>query len=163
MDPDKWRSFVQRIDVDASLERTFAAWATAEGLMGWMVMEASILDPDGNERGPGVAANAGDRFRNGWHTGLVGEGVILEVESPRLIRFTMQEGVEVEATMEPLDDGSVMVTMTQTHDLSDEMNLTLTLAFKEGWAFYLANLKSVLEGGKDLRNFVHDIEHRLNY
>jgi uncharacterized protein YndB with AHSA1/START domain len=163
MDPEKWKRFVQRIDVEAPIERVFAAWATAEGVAGWMVMESSLLDADGNEREPGATAEAGDRFRSAWHTGDGGEARILEVRSPDLIRFTMQEGTEVEATMEPLDDGSVMVTMTQTHDLDDEMNLTLLLAFKHGWAFYLTNLKSVLEGGKDLRNFTHDIEHRLNY
>jgi uncharacterized protein YndB with AHSA1/START domain len=163
MDPEEWKRLVQRIDVNAPPEAVFNAWATAEGLRGWMVFESALLDPDGEEREPGAVARAGDRFRNSWHTGLSGEGEVLEVRSNDMVRFTMEEGVEVEATMEPLEDGSVMVTLTQTHGLSDERNLAYMLGFKEGWAFYLANLKSVLEGGRDLRNFTHDIEHRLNY
>ena len=128
-----------------------------------MVYESVLLDQDGNEREPGAVARTGDRFRSSWHTGLSGEGEVLEVRPDEMVRFTMEEGVEVEATMEPLEDGSVMVTLTQTHGLTDEQNLAYMLGFKEGWAFYLANLKSVLEGGRDLRNFTHDIEHRLNY
>jgi uncharacterized protein YndB with AHSA1/START domain len=163
MDPEQWRRLVQRIDVNAPREAVFAAWATAEGLRGWMVHESALLDPEGEEREPGAVARAGDRFRNGWHTGLSGEGEVLEVRPGEMVRFTMEEGVEVEATMEPLEVGSVMVSLVQTHDLSDEENLARMLGFKEGWAFYLANLKSVLEGGRDLRNFTHDVEHRLNY
>jgi uncharacterized protein YndB with AHSA1/START domain len=128
-----------------------------------MVYESALLDPEGNEREPGAVARAGDRFRSAWHTGLSGEGEMLEVRDNEMVRFTMEEGVEVEATMESLEDGSVMVTLTQTHDLSDEENLAHMLGFKDGWAFYLANMKNVLEGGHDLRNFTHDVEHRLNY
>lgn len=163
MDPEDWRRLVQRIDVNAPQERVFSAWATAEGLRGWMVFESVLLDPEGKEREPGAIARAGDSFRNGWHTGLSGEGLVLEVRPNEMVRFTMGEGVEVEATMEPIESGSVMVTLTQTHGLSDEENLAHMLGFKEGWAFYLANLKCVLEGGHDLRNFDLDIEQRLNY
>ena len=164
MDPEEWRSFRQRIDVDAPLETVFAAWATAEGVAGWMVFESTLVDPDGNEREPGATARQGDRFRSGWHTGLSGESEVLEVRPNEMVRFTMMDGaVEVEAALEQLEDGPVMVTMTQTQGGFDEENLRMLLGFKEGWAFYLANLKSVLEGGKDLRNFTHDIEHRLNY
>ncbi len=163
MDPEDWKQLVQRIDVNAPQEAVFAAWATAKGLMGWMVFESALLDPDGNEREPGAIARAGDRFRMGWHTGLTGEGEVLEVRPNEMVRFTMDQGAEVEATIEPLEDGSVMVTLTQTHSRSDEENLALMLGFKEGWAFYLTNLKCVLEGGHDLRNFTLDVEHRLNY
>ncbi|NIP33860.1 MAG: hypothetical protein GWN18_02900 [Thermoplasmata archaeon] len=149
MDPEEWKRLVQRIDVNAPKEAVFAAWATAKGLMGWMVFESVLIGPDGNEREPGAVARAGDRFRMGWHTGLSGEGEVLEVRPEEMVRFTMDQGAEVEATMEPLEDGSVMVTLTQTHGGSDEENLALMLGFKEGWAFYLANLKSVLEGGHD--------------
>ena len=163
MDPEQWRRLVQRIDVNAPRETVFAAWATAEGLRSWMVFESALLDQDGRERGPGAVARAGDTFRNAWHTGLSGDGEVLEVRPDEMVRFTMEAGVEVEATVEPLEDGSVMVTLVQTHDLSDEQNLAHMLGFKDGWAFYLANLKSVLENGRDLRNFTHDVEHRLNY
>jgi uncharacterized protein YndB with AHSA1/START domain len=163
MDPEKWRRLVQRIDVNAPREKVFAAWATAEGLAGWMVFEAALLDPEGNERDPGDVARAGDRFRSAWHTGLSGEGEVLEVRSGEMVRFTMDPGAMVEATMGPLEDGSTMVTLTQTHDGSDEENLALMLGFGPGWAFYLTNLKCVMEGGRDLREFTHPVEHRLNY
>lgn len=147
----------------APREAVYAAFATAEGIRGWMVFESALLDPDGNERDPGEVARAGDRLRTGWHTGLSGEGEVLEIRPGEMVRFTMDPGIVVEANIEPLEDGSVMVTLVQTHDLSDEENLALMLGFLPGWAFYLANLKSVMEGGRDLRNFTLPVKERLNY
>ncbi len=66
-------------------------------------------------------------------------------------------------TLEEVEDGTVKVKLVQTQDGSPEENLKILLGYKEGWGFYLTNLKSVLEGGLDLRDFTHDIEHRINY
>ncbi len=163
MDPGEWRRLEQRIDVRAPLPVVYAAWATAEGLVGWFPMEASVTDPSGTERGAGTAAAPGDRFRFSWPTGHTEEGEFLEADGARRLRFTFGEAIEVSASLEELEGGDVMVTLVQTQDRSDEENLRVLLGFKEGWAFYLTNLKSVLEGGLDLRSYHHPVEHRVNY
>lgn len=163
MDPEKWKRFVQRIDVSAPMESVYAAWATAEGMMGWFPMEVALTDGEGGELEPGAAAGTGDRFKFTWHMGHTESGEFLEANGTDRLRYTFGEGLEVTVGLEQMEDGSVMVTMEQTQDRSDEENLRILLGFKEGWAFYLANLKSVLEGGLDLRNYTHDIEHRINY
>jgi len=163
MDPEKWRRLVQRIDVRAPLPAVYAAWATAEGLMGWFPMEAVITDAGGNERGPGAVAEAGDRFRFSWPTGHTEEGEFLEADGARRLRFTFGDAIQVSAGLEEAEGGDVMVTLEQTQDRSDEENLRILLGFKEGWAFYLTNLKSVLEGGLDLRSYHHPVEDRVNY
>jgi uncharacterized protein YndB with AHSA1/START domain len=163
MDPEKWKHLVQRIDVRAPAESVYAAWATAEGLMGWFPMEAALMGGDGEELEPGASASAGDQFRFTWHTGHTEEGEFLEARLAERLRFTFGEGIQVAVDLEPIDEGSVMVTLTQTQDRTDEENLKILLGFKEGWAFYLTNLKSVLEGGLDLRNHSLDTEDRVNY
>ena len=163
MDPEKWKRMVQRIDVRATPEAVYAAWSTAEGLMGWFPLEAVLLDESGEELDPGEAGTTGSRFRFTWHTGHTEEGEVLEAREMELIRCTFDKGIQLAVGFEAMDGGHVMVTLTQTQDRSDEENLRILLGFKEGWAFYLANLKSVLEGGLDLRSYSHDIEHRINY
>lgn len=163
MDPEKWKRLVMKIDVNASLEALYAAFATAEGAMGWMAMELVLINDQGNELDPGTAASTGDRFLSRWHTGHTEEGEYLEANGTDHLHYTFGEGIEVRVTLEAMEDGSTMVTLEQTQDRTDEENLAIMLGFKEGWAFYLANLKSVLEGGLDLRNYTHDIDHRVNY
>ncbi len=163
MDTEKWKRFVQRIDVNAPLKSVYAAWATSKGLMGWSPMEALLRDKDGKELAPGTSVVPGGSFHFAWHTGHTEEGTYLEANDVDHLRYTFGKDIVVNVTMEPMEDGSVMVTIEQTQDRTDEENLRILLGFKEGWAFYLTNLKSVLEGGLDLRNYTHDIEHRLNY
>jgi len=145
------------------MEAVYAAFATAEGLAGWMSMEAVLIDREGKELDPGAVAGRGDRFRLLWHTEHTEEGKYLEANGTDAIHYTFGEGVAVRISLEGMEDGSVMVTVEQTQDRSDEENLQMMLGFSVGWSFYLANLKSVLEGGLDLRNYTHDIEHRINY
>lgn len=163
MDPDEWRRLVQRIDVRAPLPAVYAAWATAEGLMGWFPMEAVITDARGKEREPGAAATTSDRFRFSWPTGHAEAGEFLEADGPRRLRFTFGRGIQVSVGLEEAEGGDVMVTLEQTQERSDEENLQVLLGFKEGWAFYLTNLKSVLEGGLDLRSYHHPVDGRVNY
>jgi uncharacterized protein YndB with AHSA1/START domain len=163
VDPEKWKRIDQRMFVRAPLESAYAAWATAKGLVGWFPLEAALTDADGRALPPGQAASEGDRFRLTWHTGHEEAGEFLEANGRDLLRYTFGRDIEVTVRFEQTEDGSVLVQLTQTQDRSDEENLQILMGFKEGWAFYLTNLKSVLEGGLDLRDFREDVEHRVNY
>ena len=163
MDPEEWRRIHQVIYVDAPMESVYAAWATSEGLAGWFPMEAVLTDAGGAELPPGTAAVEGGGFKFIWHTGHTEKGEFLEANGSDRLRFTFGEAIVVAVTLEEAGDGTVAVVLKQTQDRSDEDNLKVLLGFKEGWAFYLTNLKSVLEGGMDLRDLAHDIEHRVNY
>ena len=56
-----------------------------------------------------------------------------------------------------------MVTLTQEEVIFEEdPNENLYVQCGEGWTFYLANLKSVYEGGLDLRNKDIEIKGVLN-
>jgi uncharacterized protein YndB with AHSA1/START domain len=126
-------------------------------------MEAMFTDGDGKELGPDETVVPGDRFVVKWHIGTPEEGEYLEANDLDRIRYTFGDRIWITATMEDVGDGSVLVTMQQDHDRTDDENLRIMFGFKEGWSFYLANLKSILEGGKDLRDFDHDVEHMINY
>ncbi len=163
MDPGEWKQFVQIIYVEAPMETVYASMTTAKGLAGWGSMEASLIAADGTEVPTGEPAVPGTKFRFIWHTGHDEKGEFHEANGSDRLRYSFGEGIEVTITLEEVEDGSVKVKLVQTQDQSDEENLKILLGYKEGWGFYLTNLKSVLEGGLDLRDFTHDIEHRVNY
>ena len=163
MDPEKWKRLHQVIYLEAPIESVYAAWATSKGLVGWFPMEAVLTDAGGEELPPDGAAVVGGGFKFLWHTGHVEEGEFLEANGTDRLRFTFGEGIEVAVCLKEAGDGFVAVDLSQTQDRSPEENLKVLLGFKEGWAFYLANLRSVLEGGLDIRDFTHDIEDRVNY
>jgi uncharacterized protein YndB with AHSA1/START domain len=163
MDHERLKRIVWTIHVNAPLKSVYAAVSTAEGLRGWMPMEAVLTDTDGNELPPGRAASVGDRFRFAWHIGHSEEGEFLEAEDDGRVRYSFGEATEVTVTLEETDDGTVLVTLEQDHDRGDDMNLKMMLGYGPGWAFYITNLKSVLEGGLDLRDFSHETEHMINY
>ncbi|MNF09593.1 hypothetical protein D3C80_2102910 [compost metagenome] len=51
------------------------------------------------------------------------------------------------------EEGETVVEITQSEIPTDERSkVYYHLGCSEGWTFYLANLKSVAEGGLDLRN-----------
>ena len=163
MDPEEWKEFVQIIYVEAPIDTVYASLTTAKGMMGWSSMEAALTAGDGTEVAPGEPAVQGTKFQLIWHTGHEEKGEFLEANGSDKLRDTFGEGIEVAFTLEEVEDGTTKVMLVQTQDRSDDENLKILLGFKEGWGFYLTNLKSVLEGGLDLRDFTHDVEHRVNY
>jgi len=163
MDPEEYKQFVQIIYVEAPMDTVYASMTTAKGMSGWGSMEVSLTAADGTEVPAGEPALPGTTFRFIWHTGHDETGEFLEANGSDRLRYSFGNGIEVTITLEEVEDGTVKVKLVQTQDGSAEENLKILLGYKEGWGFYLTNMKSVLEGGLDLRDFTHDIEHRINY
>ena len=162
MDPEKWKSFTERIHIYAPMDSLYTAMATAEGLMGWCAMEVDFTDAEGNPLPSGQQATPGDRYQFRWPKDIKEEGEFLEANGTDRVRFAFGEGIECTMDLEDAGDGSIIVTLVQTQDKGDEMNLKIMLGYMEGWAFYVTNLKSVLEGGSDLRDYAHDTEGLIN-
>jgi len=56
-----------------------------------------------------------------------------------------------------------MVELTQSQiPLDDHSRMSYYVGCTRGWTFYLANLKSILEGGIDLRNKNNKLLHVIN-
>lgn len=61
------------------------------------------------------------------------------------------------------ESGINVVELTQENiPVDDDSRANYFVGCGEGWTFYLANLKSILEGGLDLRNKNVDIRKVIN-
>lgn len=148
-----WTSFTVRILVKASIEDIYNAWTIPAQLERWFVKKATFFD---TSRHPADAnKNAEKDYKYSWTYYLhdpVENGRFLEVNGKDHIRFTFAGDclVDVKLTSKP---GYTQVDINQKDIPVDELSKQeIRLACHSGWSFYLVNLKSVYEGGLDLRN-----------
>jgi len=161
MNEDKVRRIRQRIHIEAPMEAVYTAWTTSKGLMGWFPTEVVLMDAGGDELPSDRRGRPGDRYHFAWRGGVTEDGQFVEANGADRVRMTFGEGIEVTVRLENAGD-STMMELLQENSRSPEENLDLMLGYGPGWAFYITNLKSILEGGKDLRDLTHDTGELLN-
>ena len=150
----QWTTFTKRIPVNADAKQLHSAWATSAGLESWFLKRAAFIDANNN-----IRASEGDSYEWSWHGypgGAMEKGKILEA-TPDLFQFTFI-GCVVSFSVKH-EAGENVVEITQENIPIDEnAKSNLFVACGEGWTFYLANLKSITEGGIDLRNKNEEIK-----
>ena len=157
-----WTGFVIRIYVRAELQGLYDAWTTEAGLTRWVLGTAKFRPSDGENRGPDEPAEEGDPFTWTWHgSDYVLDGKVLAAEAPKRFRFHFCEAgiCDVTFTSEG-DETAVEVRQTDIPDTPEGRSIHVECF--GGWTFYLANLKSVLEGGLDLREKRPGRDHVAN-
>ncbi len=155
MQQSNWQSFTRRIPVRAEIVEVYNAWTTAQGLESWFLRKASFEDQQ-IAISPLTPVQKGNTYTWLWHghsDGAIETGEVLEANDYNLFRFVFGKAGNVSIQLETLTDGQTLVTITQDNIPDDEVSQkNFYVGCSVGWTFYLANLKSVLEGGLDLRN-----------
>lgn len=150
-----WSRFSARIDVRASVNDVYAAWTTRVGLEQWFLRVAEFTKLGDGLRDAADAIQRGDHYRWLWHgyDDTVAEGgTIEEANGVDAIRFTFAGSCLVSVRL-TTEEGLTLVELRQENiPLDDASRVNYHLGCMTGWVFYLANLKSILEGGIDLRN-----------
>ena len=160
---DDWSQFTKRITVEATTRAIYNAWAIPEQIEGWFLSRADYTRPDGTANFKTERVKAGDSYTWRWHGfpgGSPEKGKVLEANGHNTFSFTFADDCIVEV-MVLAEKGVRVVQLTQKKIGPDE-KLRLYIGCGEGWTFYLANLKSKLEGGIDLRNKNENIKGVIN-
>lgn len=158
-----WSTFTKRITVNYPMRSIYEAWAVPSQLERWFVRSAEYAGLDGRSKNRDLEVQAGDGYLWRWHGHLddVSEsGLITEANGLDKFAFTFSKGSLV--TVSIVEEGSeTLLALTQT-GIPDEDDRSVFVGDADGWAFYLANLKSILEGGIDLRNKNVEIKDVIN-
>jgi hypothetical protein len=86
-----------------------------------------------------------------------GKGMVLEANGTDFLKFTFSGGSVVSVNIES-KRGATIIELTQENIPEEsDPSKNLFVQCQIGWTFYLANLKSIMEGGIDLRNKRMDI------
>lgn len=159
-----WDNFTKRITIKTDINKLYDAWSTKEGIESWFLRE-SVFSRNGNDLLPGQQIKKEDTYKWLWHG--YGDDVaeycrILEANGKDMLQFTFTGNCIVTVKIYR-EDQEIIAELTQENIPEDHNPKTnLYVGCGEGWTFYLANLKSVLEGGLDLRNKNVDRKHVIN-
>ena len=164
-----WSSFTKRININSDIDSIFEMWSTAAGMEKWFLRKCEITSTKHLLKPPAKQVIQGDRFLwrwHGWSDEVKEEGTILESNGVDKLRFSFgQVGAE---NMECLvkiyiEEGETICEITQENIPEDEKGKSYYhIGCLTGWSFYLTNLKSILEGGIDLRNKNEQLKNMIN-
>lgn len=150
-----WNTFTLKVPVRADVQTIYKAWATQEGIERWFLRSAKYSDGNGVARRSTELVQKGDRFHWLWH-GYTDDAFekrsVTDANGRDKFQFEFSGNCLVTVTLEP-HGGITVIRLVQERIPEDNNPSTnLFVGCQLGWTFYLANLKSIMEGGIDLRN-----------
>ena len=150
-----WTQFKLRIDIKSKPETIYHAWATGKGIKSWFLRTAEFTSPENNLREEDEFIQTGDQYKwhwHGWDDKTVEYGKVLKANGTNEIQFSFAGDCVVTVKIYK-ETGEHICEVTQEKIPTDEKSkVDYYIGCSGGWTFYMANLKSVLEGGLDLRN-----------
>jgi uncharacterized protein YndB with AHSA1/START domain len=160
-----WSRFTVRINVNAPVDKLYQAWVTREGIEQWFLRFSEYKKTDGAVRGNKEAVEKGDTYKWRWYgfpDSVTEEGTILDVNGRDFFKFSFGKAGICSVTIKQ-EQGETIVEMVQDNIPTDEHGMQyFYVGCKTGWTFYFANMKSIFEGGIDLRNKNEKLQDMLN-
>jgi uncharacterized protein YndB with AHSA1/START domain len=160
-----WDRFVVRIDINAPVEQLYKGWATSSGIVHWFLRWCEYRNADGSVKGENEFVQKGDMYKWRWHgypDEVTEEGTILEANGKDFFKFSFGQAGDCSVTIKQ-EQGVTIVELVQENIPTDEKGMHYYhVGCKTGWTFHLADMKSIYEGGKDLRNKNEALKEMLN-
>lgn len=153
-----WTSFKKRIDIKVPVADVYRMWVTSAGVEQWFLQRCTYRNAAGEPLAADAAAEKGNGFDWQWYAWPddVLKGTMLEANGYDSLSFTFgQEGAaDMICTVKIYaEQGATICEIVQDNIPTDDKNKSsYHLGCSMGWTFYLTNIKSILEGGIDLRN-----------
>ncbi|MEX2244528.1 MAG: SRPBCC domain-containing protein [Fimbriimonadaceae bacterium] len=145
---DLLKPFILKIWIKRDAEAIQRFWTRSDDLVRWFLASAKYFDASGAEVSIAVP---GGTYEWRWIEGTTDRSSVKAVEHGRIVLGWMHDKGEIELTFTQ-SSGETMVELKQTIETgSVEDRLSDQIGCQLGWTFFLANLKSVSEGGLDLR------------
>ena len=152
---DEWTSFTVTGDYNTDIRSLYEAWATTRGIEKWFLRKANFFTVPRRTRDAEefiMKEDTYDWYWYGYGDQNVEKGSILEANGTDCIKFTFSGGSTVSVNIVSKNGVSLVELKQQNIPVEDDPKKSLLVQCQVGWTFYLANLKSVIEGGIDLRN-----------
>jgi len=128
-----------KIAVRKSPTAVWKAWTDPKQIVRWFAGTAHVV------------AGPGGTYEVGWGDDAALPHAITEWKTGKAIAFSWGDGTTTRITLSPHGRETVVEVLSRGH--RDEGQGVEAWAFaRQAWAFYLLNLKSVLERGWDLRD-----------
>lgn len=153
-----WDSFTQKILINSTKEKLYAAFASRTGMESWFLRVCDYNRQGQSLRGDEFAKVDDDYtfLWHGWPDETIEKGKVIQANGDDVFEFTFDGNgstkMVVLVTLKEMNS-NVLVTLLQYNiPETDEGKMNWHVGCKTGWNFYLTNLKAILEHGVDLRN-----------
>lgn len=147
-----WTEFTRRIAVKALKSQLYNAWTRPDEIERWFLSRA-VFTQDGEETLPYSNAQSGAEYAWSWYGYDVTErGRITKANGIDHIQFTFAGECLVDVILREEHEAVVVELRQHNIPTDDASKREIRLGCASGWSFFLLNLKSVYEGGLDLRN-----------
>lgn len=154
-----WSRFEQTMKIKASVEDIYNAWTTQEGLESWFLRMAEFTR-NGAVIAHDISIAEGDTYRWRWHgypDSVTETGKVLEANGTDKLSFVFGEAGIVTVEMKDMGEEVTEMSIAQTEiPTTEEGKQNYHVGCSTGWTFYRCNMKSILEGGIDIRNKGND-------
>jgi uncharacterized protein YndB with AHSA1/START domain len=157
---NKWSAFKLRVNITQPLERVYAAVVTPAGLESWFLRRAVFTGAAGPRKGD-EQAQPGDKYDWRWHgypDSMVVSGNVKTVDAG-VFAFTFSMGSLVTICLYRECEETIVELVESGLPTDEETAMKHYVGDSKGWIFYLVNLKSVMEGGLDLRNRKEELKN----
>lgn len=155
MQKNDWSKFVLKIPVNAEIRQVYDLWATPAGLESFFLRQALFTGADGAAKSKEQPIAKGDTYLWRWHgypDSVTETGTVLETNGKDFLQFTFGKAGTVSVTAKTVEDTTVVELIQDNIPTDEDSKFNFHIGCQGGWLFYLVNLKSLLEGGIDLRN-----------
>lgn len=158
-----WTGFTRKIAIKTELSVIYSAWTKASEIEKWFLRKAVFFNAEGKPVSKETQIEKGFTYEWNWYLFEVTErGRITEANGKDFIQFTFAGECLVDIVLTTQDE-YVIVELTQKNiPTDDNSKQQIRLGCDSGWSFYLVNLKSVYEGGLDLRDKDSRLEGMMN-
>ncbi len=154
-------SFRHSIYLDKPVEEVYKYIGTGNGLTKWFIGN-SVYSAGGKKRGDSEYVMKGDEFNWNWlEKDFSVSGKVLDAEVNKMFKFTFGSIFIVTISVKA-GSGRTLFTLEQEYAANTEKNDFAHINCCVCWAFFVTNLKSVIESGCDLRETQADMEELVN-
>jgi uncharacterized protein YndB with AHSA1/START domain len=158
-----WTQFSKKIAVKANIKTIYNAWTIPNETEKWFLFKALFFDNNSTLTDKNKNFKKGDNYEWSWYLydGLE-KGTILDTNNRNQIKFTFAGDCIVDIHLKEFKDYTIVELTQKNIPTDDNSKKNIRLGCETGWSFYLVNLKSVYEGGLDLRNKDTELKAMLN-
>jgi len=153
--PQDWSTFTLKTPINAPVQKIYDMWTTRENLEKWFLGKAEFKSANGVIRDRDSGIRQGDTYEwvwTGFPESTAEYGTVLEANGKNFLKFVFGKAGIVSVSIKE-QGGVAIVELVQENIPTDEPSkFHYHVGCTQGWTFYMANLKSILGGGIDVRN-----------
>lgn len=150
-----WSNFAVNLPINEPKEKIIEFWMNQDNLEKWFLKLAEFITPNGHKREKTENIRVGDTYRwqwFGWPESIEEHGKIIDPKEGEFLRFVFGKAGTVGVSVVTKNNQTILRLIQENIPVDEESRMNFHVGCKTGWTFYMLNLKSVLQGGPDLRN-----------